>query len=190
MKKLFLLVLFVLLGAFIFADGGENKRGFYLSFGGGPAYVSYTKELDDVLTMIEDLGGDRITFSMNLSLGYAVTDNLYAIGNITAYGDRIDKDKDYMQINTYLYAVGIKYFPFTTGLFLGTNFGTSVMLLQSNLTETISSEPGTGLDFVLGYDFDRTSTGFGLQIGIKASGYTVEDDTIGASTFFVNLVWK
>ncbi|HZK20168.1 MAG TPA: hypothetical protein VFC68_05515 [Treponemataceae bacterium] len=84
----------------------EDSRGrgvyFDLGFGG----ISYNQELDDALNLLGGLGVDRVTVYFDIGLGYAVTQNLYFLGSVSGFGDRLSSNTEWMQFNTFLYGLG------------------------------------------------------------------------------------
>ncbi len=119
MKKVLLVVILVLSTTMLFSEESIEERGFYFGIGGGIASVVYPEPFNSVVEAIEASGVDRITIEIDLSIGGAISDKNYLLGSISGYGDRLDDGISYFQLNTYLYAIGIRYYPFTTGLVLG-----------------------------------------------------------------------
>lgn len=190
MKKVLLVAVLVLSAVMLFSEEKIEERGFYFGIGGGPAVVVYPEPLNSALDAIEDSGVDRITIDINLSIGGAIGDKTYLLGSVSGYGDRLDDGIYYLQVNTYLYAIGVRYYPFTTGLVLGTDIGRTIMVVQSTYSSDVESDPGFGYNVLLAYDFDRTKTGFAFQLGLKVGGYDIEGETVQAGSLFFNLVWK
>mgnify|MGYP006281926393 CR=1 FL=1 len=57
-----------------------------------------------------------------------------------AIGDRLfDLSGVSLQLNSYLYSPGIRWYPFTTGLVLGAHAGASRILIQSSSAGTNAS---------------------------------------------------
>jgi len=190
MKKLLLVIVFGLLTTLLFSQEKIEKRGFYFGIGGGAASVVYPEPLNSDLETIEDSGVDRMTIEMDLSVGGAVSDKSYLVGSVSVYGDRLEDSTYYIQFNTVLYAIGIRYYPFTTGLVLGGDVGSTRMVIQSQGSSDAESDYGFGYDILIAYDFDRTNTGFTFQLGLKVGGYDIEGDSVGAASIFGNLIWK
>ena len=134
MKKkliIFLLLLAVLCSS-VFSQSYEGRRGFYLDTGIGFGRVSYNSEVDEMLTLLKDFGFvDRITLSVDLAMGWALLQNLYIVGSFTGFGDGfINSDfSDHFQINTYLYGIGVRYYPLPSmkHLQLGADVGFGLM---------------------------------------------------------------
>jgi hypothetical protein len=74
-----------------FSQTNERSRGFYLDAGIGFGAVSYNDELDTILEQLEANGLDRMTISLDLSIGWAVLQKLYVVGSLTGFGDRMYK---------------------------------------------------------------------------------------------------
>lgn len=115
----------------------------------GSGSVSYGDDLDNVLELLDSLGADRTTLYLDLGIGYALTANLYAAGSISAFGDRFEYKTEMMQLNTYLYGLGVKYYPFGTQFsvaydFDSTDTGPAVILGLTVLSDLFEDETVTG----------------------------------------------
>jgi len=172
--------------------GDLRGRGFYFDVGLGFGSVGYTPELDDMLKLVEGLGADRTTVYFDLGLGYAVMPNLYVLGSISGFGDRLQYDGEWLQLNTYLYGIGARYYPFNRGLQLGVDVGLGKMLMQSSDPEfnNIGSESGLGSKFTVAYDFDSTFVGPALLVGASLLNDSIEGETVTGGTLFVKFVYK
>lgn len=194
MKKIVVTVVFIAIITCLAVsqEKQERNRGIYFDAGLGFGSVSYNEELDQVLKLAEGLGADRTTIVLDLSLGWAVTQKLYAVGSISGFGDRIDFEGGFMQINTYLYGLGVRYYPMEKGLQLGFDFGLGKMLLNSNdpFYDDLASENGSGVRFTLAYDFDSTMTGPAAQLGALVIVDSIEGESIAGFGGYLNFVYK
>lgn len=170
----------------------SRGRGFYFDVGLGFAGVNYTPEVDDMLTILDGMGADRTTVYLDLGLGYAVMPNLYVLGSVTGFGDRIQYEGEWMQLNTYLYGIGARYYPFNRGLQLGADVGLGKMLMQSSDPDfnNIASESGLGSKFTVAYDFDSSFVGPALLMGASLLNDSIEGETVTGGTLFVKFVYK
>lgn len=190
-KKLIALVAIIgIASTFVFSQ--ERNRGIYFDAGLGFGSVSYGEEMDQVMKLAEGLGADRTTIVLDFSLGWAVTQKLYAVGAITGFGDRLNFDGGYMQINTYLYGLGVRYYPMEKGIQLGVDLGIGKMLMNSNesLYNNIASENGSGLRFTVAYDLDSTMVGPAAQLGALVLVDSIEDESIAGFGAYLNFVYK
>ena len=194
MKRLMALVILLYIGLPVFAHTSERARGFYIDVGLGFGGISYNDEIDDLLEWADDNGLDRITISLDLSIGWAVLQKLYVVGSVTGFGDRIYKSSDYMQLNTYLMGPGVRLYPLTSGkhLQIGADLGLGRMVLDSNISGvgTVTSEPGFGVKFSVGYDFDSTMTGAALLLGGELLLDFIENETVTGFSIFAKFVYK
>ncbi len=172
--------------------GVERERGFYFDAGLGSGSVSYGDDLDNALELLDGLGADRTTIYLDLGIGYALTPNLYATGSISAFGDRFEYKTEMMQLNTYLYGLGVKYYPFGKGLQLGASAGAGVMILSSSEPEFdgADSERTYGTQFSVAYDFDSTDTGPAVILGLTVLSDFFEDETVTGTGLFAKFVFK
>lgn len=171
------------------ANAADEKRGFYLDVGLGAANVSYgDDEVDDSLDQLDDMGFDRTTLSLDLAMGGAVLPNLYVVGSITGFADRLDNDDEDLQLNTYLLGVGVRYYPLPSQkhLQLGVDVGLAKMAIDTSVDEYdgYTSDSGTGLKLSVAWDFDSTLRGPAFLLGVQYMAASVEDaDFKGASLF-------
>ncbi len=190
MKKIIFLFSFTLLATLLFSQDKVEKRGFYFAFGGGYPSISYPEPLNSSIETLENSGVDRIPIAIDISMGVAISNNSYFIGSISGVADRLENATSFVQFNTYLYSLGIRFYPFTTGLVLGGDLGSSRMVIQGTGISDIVSDSGFGYNFVVAYDFDKSKTGFTFLLGIKAGASDIEGDSVAAVSLFGNLTWK
>ena len=112
------------------------------------------------------------------------------MGRIDGTGDRLYDSKDYLQINLYLYSLGARFYPQTTGLYFEGGAGMTAAVLQTSFAGNSSSNNGFGFGGGIGYDFARGSTGFGLNLEAKYDFMEIESYQFGAFMLTVDLCWK
>lgn len=192
MKKLVLVIVFILIATFLFSQEIIEKRGFYFGIGGGPAVIKYPEPTESMLNELENtiVGLQRIQLEIDLTIGWAINDKTYLVGVLTGFADRLEDSTGSLQLNTYLYAIGLRYYPFTTGLLLGGDLGASKMLIQNSAAEDSVSDFSYGYNLIAAYDFDSTKTGFTFQLGVKVGGYEIEGEVVTGVCLFGDLVWK
>jgi hypothetical protein len=190
--KIRILIIFFLLSWVITGYSEETgQRGFMFQFGIGGASINYTPELDAALNTLDNLPGvDRFTIYLDLGLGYAINSKTYLLFSISGVGDRIEDPYNYMQINTFLYAPGIRYYPWTTGLVLGADIGFARMAVDTDFGMEAVSEWGTGIRAVIAYDFARKLTGFSVVVGLAVTGASIESESVNSAQLYINLLWK
>jgi hypothetical protein len=187
-------LIFLVMGSTVFSQENEKRRGGYLDVGIGFGGISYGEEVDDLIQLVDDNGLDRFTMSLDLSVGWAVLQNLYVVGSVSGFRDRLYKSSDYMQFNTYLYGVGIKFYPLPSKkhLQLGVDLGLGKMALQLSVPgiNTIASENGFAAKVSIAYDFDSTMTGPALLLGGDLLMDFIDSETITGFSVFAKFVLK
>lgn len=172
------------------AQSSGRQRGFMFEVGAGPAYISYGSSVDAALAAAEASGFNRAMVYVNIDLGYAFSDNLYLVAGFDGVGDRFYQGSYYMQFNSYLYHLGLRLYPFETGLVLGIDGGASALLIQSNVGYGGSTPYGWGAAATVAYDFARRPTGFGIEIGAKLDYLSIESSPFTAASLYLDLLWK
>ena len=170
----------------------EEMRGFLFQVGLGAATVEYDSTTEAEIDIYKAAGYDRMTIYLDLGLGFAITQKAYLLFSISGTGDRLEKSADdYLQLNTCLFAGGVRYYPFTTGLVLGADIGGARAVTQfGGGTSDITSDWGNGYRFMIGYDFARRLRGFTGILGLAITGSTIEDETINSAQIYFDLAWK
>lgn len=173
-------------------EGGASahKRGFMFEVGGGTTTISYGSTVDSYFQAAQALGADRIQLFLNLDVGWAAGEKLYLVAGVDGVGDRFYDPSTYVQVNSYLYHGGVRYYPFGTGLVLGIDGGASVLVAQSNVGVGGSSPGGWGGGATVAYDFNRKPTGFGLELGARVDYLAVPTSTVTFAALYLDLVWK
>jgi hypothetical protein len=173
---------------------GEERRGFYLDAGIGIGSVSYGDELDDILDEADDNGLDRITAGLTISIGGAVLQNLYLVGTITGLGDRLYDGSDYLQLNTYLYGVGVRYYPLRSRkhLQIGADVGIGKVALQTSEPgyDDQYSDNGTAVKLSVAWDFDSTLRGPHVLVGAEVLSASIDHENVTGAALFVKFVLK
>jgi hypothetical protein len=82
MKRLMVLLVFLGVGVSAFAQTDERGRGFYIDAGIGYGGIIYSGESNTIVKNIQDDGFNRITLAVDVSIGWAVLQNLYALGHL------------------------------------------------------------------------------------------------------------
>jgi hypothetical protein len=192
-RKILVLFLFGIAAWTTFAQS-ERSRGFYLDAGIGFGGVRYGVEIDDMLKSLDGAGLDRVTVSLDFSAGWAVTPNLYVVGSITGFGDRLYLGSEYFQLSTYLLAPGVRFYPLSSmkKFQLGLDAGFARMVLATNIPSptTATSEPGFGVKISAAHDFDTTMTGPALLLGGECLVDFIEHETIAGFSLFAKFVFK
>ncbi|MDZ7794884.1 MAG: hypothetical protein U5P10_14690 [Spirochaetia bacterium] len=187
-----IVLLFGFAGGGLFAQADAQGRGFMFQIGLGAAEIEWPQGLKELMDYAEGQPDiDRVKVHLNLGLGAAVSENLYLLGSLQGYGDRLeDSYGDYVQINAYLFGLGLRWYPFVAGLVLGGDIGAARLVAMGSGVESNASEWGNGLGFTAGYDFGGRPTGVSLILGLRFDGMSVEGESVGTAALFLNLAFK
>jgi hypothetical protein len=173
------------------AAAAEGPRMALFQLGGGAAFPSYPSAVETLLSDAESQPGvDRINLSLDLGLGIALTQQGFLMARIDGVADRLFDSSDYLQMNMYLYSLGVRYFPMTTGLYIEGSGGASRAVVQTSAGTTSASDFGFGYGVALGYDFTRSVRGFGLLLEARYLGLTIDSEQAGCIMLTVDLCWK
>jgi hypothetical protein len=173
------------------AAAAEGPRMALLQLGGGLAIPVYPADLETAISEAESQPGvNRITLSLDLGLGIAVSQEAYLMGRIDGCGDRLYDSSGYLQLNMYLFSLGVRYYPMVTGLYIEGAGGASRGVLDTSVGTTVSPDFGFGYGVALGYDFTRSVRGFGLLLEARYLGLTIESEQAGCVMLTVDLCWK
>lgn len=174
------------------SNGGSSprKRGFMFELGGGTTAVSYGTLVDSYFSMAQASGANRIQLFLDLDAGWAVSEKLYVVAGVDGVGDRFYDPYNFIQVNSYLYHGGLRYYPFDTGLVLGIDGGASVLVIQSDVGIGGSSPVGWGGGATVAYDFNRKATGFSLELGVRVDYLAVPTAPVSFAALYLDLLWK
>lgn len=175
------------------AGAAEDRRGFYLDVGLGAGNVKYGEQVDDALDLLEDNDFDRTTLSLDLTMGGAVLQNLYVVGSISGFADRFDDGDEDLQLNTYLFGVGVRYYPLASRkhLQLGLDAGLAKMVVQSSVdNDDFTSDTGSGFKVSLAWDFDSTLRGPHFLLGVQYTNASIDDVDFSGGSLFARFIFK
>ncbi len=191
-KMLTIVLLFGFAGGGLFAQTNGPERGVMFQIGAGTAQIEWPQELKEMMDYAEAQPEiDRVKVHLNLGLGAAMSEDLYLLGSLQGYGDRLeDSYGDYVQINAYLFALGLRWYPFVTGLVLGGDIGAARLVAMGTGVSSVTTDWGRGLGFTAGYDFGGRRTGVSLILGLRIDGIRVEGESVGTAALFLNLAFK
>lgn len=191
MRKITLIVVLI---TFIFAvniNAQSQRNGLLFQLGIGPGWPSWPSDFEDLLSYADSQPGvDRIKLALNLGLGLPINDKTYVLGRIDGVADRVYDSSDYIQMNVYLYSLGLRYYPSVTGFYVDGNLGASRAVMQISGVGSESSDWDTGFGVGLGYNFSKKPTGFGLSIEARYLMLSIEGEQVGALMGMLNLSWN
>jgi hypothetical protein len=179
-------------------SAGERSRGIYIDLGLGLGSIRYID--GDTKTIADDFNRTaeaRTTIDLSmLTIGGALRDNLYLVGNIAGVGDGyFDTQMNHSQITIAMFGFGVRYYPLASKkhLQLGFDLGASTTQItyseQTNKADVMSSV-GFSQRASIGWDFDSTLTGLALMAGGDIMLSVIEGDASVSYALFVKLVFK
>lgn len=169
----------------------EDRRSVLFEIGAGLGFPGYPAEVEAVLSAVGGQPGvDRVKVGVEISLGIALSQNAFLMASMDGTGDRLTDYSDYMQVNLYLYSLGLRYYPRTTGFYLEGDLGSSACVTQASFIESEASNLGFGWGAALGYDFNDSPRGFGLSLEARFNGLEIEGDAASSLMLTLNCCWK
>jgi hypothetical protein len=191
MKKIAIAVVLIVISAIASEAQEEGSRGFIFELGLGLSTVSYG-DADSYIAAATSLGIDRLDLGIDLGLGWAVSRNAYVLAVLEGEATRLsDSYGNWIQINSYLFGGGVRWYPWHTGLILGLDAGLARMSADaSDGSSAVNDSTGWGAAAILAYDFNSRATGFSLVLGVKVNYFSIGIDRVTAATLFLSLVWK
>jgi hypothetical protein len=172
----------------------ERQRGFYIDIGMGFGGISYfgggTKKIADGFSETANI---HMTLDLSLlTIGWALTQNVYIVGTIAGVGDGyFDSQMNQNQLTVSMYGIGARYYPLPSKkhLQLGLDFGASqVSILDNN--KYLYSDFGFSTRLSAAYDFDSSMTGFTGMPGGALMMNIIENDVSLSYAIFFKLVFK
>ncbi len=186
-----LIVLIATLAAPTLAASQDSGRGVLFQLGAGASFPSYPSQVETVLSYMDSVPGiDRLKLSLDIALGAAISQQTYVMARVDGMADRLYDSHDFIQMNLYLYSLGLRYYPSVTGFYIEGGAGASREVLQSSVAGDLASDFAFGFGAAIGYDFNRNARGFGLCVEAKYDNLTIENEQVGALMLTLNLCWK
>jgi len=191
MKKLYLfLAILLFLGAITHA---QERRGFYIDVGLGWAWIKYPEPFNGEVKAVANVSGvTRITLDFNLSIGYAVMQNLYLVGTASGIIDSLNASNT-LFLTTMLIGPGLKFYPLPEGKYLQIGLDAGYSALSMSLSDSSTSYDGpSGFAFQVtaAGDFDRTLTGPALQLGAKFYWGLLSKESVYSVSLFAKFAYK
>jgi hypothetical protein len=180
----------VLAVSVIFVSAQSRAGDFLFQAGLGLGLPKYASSMETVLDAVEDVPGvTRVKVALDLNLGFAVTEDAFIMIGVDGCGDRLSDSSGWMQLNSYLFNAGLRYYPMHTGVYIGACAGSAKQIVSDSTGTNVSSPAGFGWGAGIGYDFGK-ETGFGLALEAKYDSLSIEGDKTGIFMLTVNLLWK
>jgi hypothetical protein len=185
-RMMLILAAAILIAAPLACTAEEGSRSLLVQAGLGIYLPSYPSDVEALFSYVESQPGmSRIKMSLDLAIGFAVLNDTYILARIDGGGDRLYEGSDYFQLNMYLYAAGLRYYPSITGFFLEAEGGASRAVTMSNAGNA-ASDFAPGFAASVGYDFARSPRGMGLAIEGRYLGLLVEGDLVSILALSLN----
>ena len=186
-----LIVLIATLAAPTLAASQDSGRGVLFQLGAGASFPSYPSQVETVLSYMDSVPGiDRLKLSLDIALGAAISQQAYVMARVDGMADRLYDSHDFIQLNLYLYSLGLRYYPSVTGFYGEGGAGASREVLQSSVAGDTASDFAFGFGAAIGYDFNRNARGFGLCVEAKYDNLTIENEQVSGLMLTLNLCWK
>ena len=186
-----LIVLIATLAAPTLAASQDSGRGVLFQLGAGASFPSYPSQTEAALSYMDSLPGvDRLKLSLDVALGAAISQQAFVMARIDGIADRVYDSSNWVQLNFYLYSLGLRYYPSVIGFYVEADAGASKAVGQSSLGGGTSTDLSYGFGAALGYDFNARARGFGLAIEAKYNVLEIENQQLGALMLTLNLCWK
>jgi len=175
--------------AFSQDNADDTRRGLLAQIGLGPAYPQYPSDIESELTYLDSIPGiDRTKLSLDLELGFPIERNLYIMAGIMGSADRLEGPGGWMQINLYLYALGLR--GYLGGLYAEALAGSSKAVIDTSWGSYASSTSSFGYGGALGYDFFPKHHGVSLSLEARYNVFNIEGTEVGDFMFLLNLLYK
>jgi hypothetical protein len=189
-----MIALSVLASVSLFAasDVSASESGSTLfQFGLGLSKVTYPDFIDSELSDMESAGADRVTVALNANLGFRIVEGAYLMLGVNGVGDRLEYQSFSLQLNHYLYGVGLRLYPGNSGVYLQGMYGKSALVLQVEDYGYSDSEStdGAGFGAALGIEMGKPK-GFGLALEASLLNLDIEEETFASGSVMLNLRWR
>jgi hypothetical protein len=189
-KSLMVFILFAGIATSAFAQTASRGRGFYLDTGIGFGGITYNyPKLDDQLKSFADEGAKRMIISIDLCAGGAISQNMYIVGSLSGFGDRLTVEPNWVQLSTVLVGFGLRVYPFPTKIQFGLDIGRSQLSLSSNTGDEMSSPSGFAIKASIAYDFGSRA-GIACLLGINSLISFIDGETISGISGFIKLAYR
>jgi len=167
-----------------------EKRGGIVQLGLGWGFMSHGASLDSALAQAQ-ASGSRFTIYSEAIFGWAIHSQVYLVGGLSGFTDRVTVKSRYMQLNTLLISGGFRYYPLTTGFLLGADFGMAAMALNSDmLSFSVTGKPGFGFKGTFAYDFAPAPAASGIIVGGSITMSQIEGRWTQGVGLFAGWAWK
>jgi len=190
MKKVMLVI--ALSMAALLAWAQNENRGLLFQLGLGASFPSYPSDLGTVLDEVAALPGvTRVQIDLDVELGIPIVQQSYLMLGVNGCGDRLqDSAGDWMQLNMYLYSVGIRYYVEVSGLYGEVDIGGSNAVLDSSVGSTISNTTQFSWGGVIGYDFFPRHRGLSLALEGRYNAYNIDGTLVPTFAAVLDLLYK
>jgi len=204
LKRLIIISLFLLSFLFAFSQESGLSKGMCFDLGIGwmplTLYPSNTQSVLDSLSAMP--GVTEVQVNLNLNIGFFlweshfstwqstnVSTRNYLTFGIDGYFTRLENDTGSLQLNNYVYGIGLES---VTGGWLGrVNIGPATCVVQASgdgITESAASDTGFGVAIKVGYDFN-TRKGFGLCLALNEESSWIDSEYYWALGLSVSLTY-
>ena len=193
-KVLAFMLLLMIVGAFVYSQEEYTRRGFYIDIGAGWGWIKYPEPLNSAMKWANSFPGvTRMSIDIDLSIGYAVLQNLYIVGSIGGIADSLSA-KNTLTLMTMFVGPGVKFYPLPSKKYLQLGLDAGYSGLSLSISDSpyddVNGPNGFAFQFSLIGDFDRTLTGPALLLGGKFYLGFLDGEAVPAFSLFAKFVYK
>ncbi|MCL2557259.1 MAG: hypothetical protein FWE09_02145 [Treponema sp.] len=198
MKKtavLALTIAFLVGTSALFAQESEKPRGFYFDAGLGLSGMAYFGDVGGMVTALDQAGFESFTVSLGATFGYAITQDIYAVGSLALFLKGMDRGSENIDLTTTLLGVGLRYYPLPSMrvLQLGGDLGLARIVITTNLPDVpplSGSDFGFGLMLSAAIDFAASMTGPSFLLGSDFMLAFVQSETVVGFSIFAKFALR
>jgi len=173
------------------ARAQSENRSLLFQVGAGMGFPSYPPAVEEAFSYLDSqLGIDRVQVSVDVGLGISLSPKTFLMARMDGLGDRLFDAYEYYQMNLYVYSLGLRYYPSTTGFYVDGGLGSAASVEMTSSGDFIPSEFGFGFGAGIGYDFCPTPRGFGFTVEARYDGLSIANDEASGIMVTANLAWK
>jgi hypothetical protein len=185
MKRLLLIIAFLGLISSAFADAP-----FFIQIGGGYSFISYPADLADTISEVESYPGvSRIPLALDVAGGISIAPDSFLMLRLDCTGDRLSYGTNWVQINSYLYSIGVRHY--WRRFFVDGALGMARIVTQLNSVSDYSlSDPGFGIGGGVGYDFAGNQQRFGAILEAHGDALYIDGDNVSNISLLFDLCVK
>jgi len=185
-------MIMLVLGSVLAAQEENSRQGrFLFQFGGGPNFPFYDSATETLFSAIDAQAGvTRTKLALDLEFGYGLSPTTMFLAGMIGTGDALSYGGNTMQLNLYLYHLGLRWYPGAKGFYLSGLVGATKGLLMLNGSALSGSNFGTGAGLAIGNEFSSRNRGFTVGLEAATFGGSIEGQFESTVMVTLNLAWR